>query len=105
MTVTILQNAPQRLRGVFSRYCLEVRAGVFVGRLDGKVRELLWSKVIELAGARTKGVMVWRTNNAQGYAFSTHGDDRRQPIIVDGLWLIGELPDDGTPTLDTLSPT
>lgn len=92
MTVYILENAPQKLRGILSRYCLEVRAGLFVGRLDARMRELLWKKVGQLAKQKTTGVMVWRTSNAQGYAFQTIGTGNREPVQMDGLWLIGEQP-------------
>ncbi len=108
MVVYVLENAPQRLRGVLSRYCLEVRAGLFVARLDARMRELLWEKVETLSREKTRGVMVWRESSAQGFAFRTIGDDRRVPIIVDGIWLIAEQPEEpvttGTPApLETIS--
>lgn len=90
MTVIELDRAPQRLRGVLSRYCLEIRAGLFVGRIDARMRELLWEKVEQLAGTATNGVMVWRERNEQGYAFRTIGKNRREPVLYDGLWLVAE---------------
>jgi len=92
MVVYALDNAPQKLRGMISRFCLEVRAGLFVGRLDGRMRELLWEKVLTLAVPDTRAVMIWREPNEQGYAFRTHGTDRRLPIIVDGIWLVTTPP-------------
>lgn len=92
MTVFVLENAPQRLRGILSRYCLEVRAGLFVGRLDARMRELLWEKVGQLARPRTTGALIWRTSNAQGYEFRTIGTGTREPVLMDGIWLIGEQP-------------
>ena len=92
MTVYVLENAPQKLRGILSRYCLEVRAGLFVGRLDARMRELLWEKVGQLARTRTTGAMIWRTANAQGYEFQTIGTGDREPVRMDGIWLIGEQP-------------
>ena len=100
MTVYILENAPQKLRGILSRYCLEVRAGLFVGRIDARMRELLWEKVGQLAKQKTNGVMIWRTSNAQGYAFQTIGTGSREPIEMDGIWLIGEQPP--TPDISTI---
>ena len=107
MTVYVLENAPQKLRGILSRYCLEVRAGLFVARLDKRMRELLWEKVGQLATQKTRGVLIWRTSNAQGYAFETFGSSDRTPIIYDGLWLIGEqtpLPDLSTIEIVNLTP-
>lgn len=97
MTVFALENAPQKLRGILSRYCLEIRAGIFVGRLDARMRERLWEKVGQLAKETTSGVIVWRTAGAQGYEFETYGNDRRTPIQVDGIWLIGEEPIENDP--------
>lgn len=88
MVVFNVESAPQRLRGLLSRWCLEVRAGLFVGRLDQKMRELLWEKITDLATVDTRAVMIWREPTEQGYAFRTHGKDRREPVVVDGIWLV-----------------
>ena len=60
MIVYSLENAPQRLRGLLARYCLEIRAGLFVGRIDARMRELLWEKITTLARDNTRAVMIWR---------------------------------------------
>ena len=88
MVIYSLDNAPQRLRGLLSRYCLELRAGLFVGRLDTRMRDLLWEKVEQLATKRTQAVLAWREPTEQGYAFRTLGRNRRTPIQVDGIWLV-----------------
>lgn len=93
MVIYSLELAPQRLRGVLARFCLEIRSGLFVGRLDGRMREQLWEKVLQLATKRTRAVMIWREPTEQGYAFRTYGKDRRQPIIVDGIWLVAMEPE------------
>ena len=60
MTIYSLERSPQKLRGMLSRYCLEVRAGLFVGRLDSRMRELLWEKVerISIKLLAKKGKMI-----------------------------------------------
>jgi CRISPR-associated protein Cas2 len=88
MVIYALDNAPQRLRGILSRYCLELRAGLFVGRIDARMRDLLWEKVEQLATRRTQAVLVWREPTEQGFAFRTFGSNRRTPVRVDGIWLI-----------------
>ncbi len=90
MTVFSLTNAPQRVRGLLSRYCLEVRAGLFVGRLDKRLRLKLWQVVEETATKKTAAVLAWRTPDAQGYAFKSFGPGTRQPVRYDGLWLVAE---------------
>lgn len=77
---------------MLSRYCLEVRAGLFVGRLDSRIRELLWEKIEQLATEKTSAVMIWRALNEQGYEFRTFGSDRRMPVLVDGIWLVQKQP-------------
>lgn len=58
MIVFNVDCAPQRLRGILSRWCLEVRAGLFVGRVDTRMRDLLWEKITGLATDETTAVMI-----------------------------------------------
>lgn len=92
MTMISLTQAPARTRGLLSRYCLEVRAGLFVGRLDKRMRQTLWAVVAEQATGKTSAVMAWGRPTAQGYAFKSLGPTSRRPVIVDGLWLVAEAP-------------
>ena len=92
MVVYSLTNAPQRTRGLLSRYCLEVRPGLFVGRLDKRMRLKLWGVILDDAGERTTAVMAWSRPTAQGYAFRSHGPAARRPVRYDGLWLVEEKP-------------
>ena len=41
MLVTVVENAPQRLRGRLAIWLLEVRAGVYVGNVSRRVREMI----------------------------------------------------------------
>ena len=93
MLVIVLENAPERLRGRLAIWLLEVRAGVYVGDLSKKVREMLWSQVV--AGIETgNAVMVWHTNNESGFDLMTIGKNRREPIDFDGLTLVSFRPPD-----------
>src|SRR5690606_7291670 len=92
MIVFNVTNAPQRTRGLLSRYCLEVRPGLFVGRLDKRLRLKLWRAVLDNSTAHTSAVMAWSRPTAQGYAFRSYGRDVRRPVLYDGLWLIEEAP-------------
>lgn len=90
MVIYSLTNAPQRTRGLLSRYCLEVRPGLFIGRLDKRMRLKLWGAVLDTATERTSAVMAWSRPTAQGYAFRSHGPNARRPVRYDGLWLVEE---------------
>jgi CRISPR-associated protein Cas2 len=87
MTVFVLERVPVGLRGVLTRWLLEVSAGVFVGSITALVRDLLWEKVTENSkGGRC--VLLHRTNNEQGFAIRMHGHEERQIVDMDGLQLI-----------------
>ena len=92
MTMISLTQAPARTRGLLSRYCLEVRSGLFVGRLDTRMRTTLWGVVQEQATPKTSAVLAWSRPTAQGFAFESFGPTSRRPVIVDGLWLVAESP-------------
>lgn len=88
MVVITLELVPPRLRGALTRWLTEVATGVYVGRVSTLVRDLLWEEVVEEAGAKGRVVMVYRTNNEQGYAIRMEGDSKRKIVELDGLQLV-----------------
>jgi len=87
MLVLVLERVPVSLRGELTRWLLEPKAGVFVGRVSGMVRDLLWEKVCK--EARGGGcLMVHNSNREQGFAIRMHGDPTRQVEDFEGLFLI-----------------
>lgn len=87
MTVVILERAHVSLRGVLTRWMLEVKVGVFVGTLSSRVRERLW----EVVCARNKEggcVLIHSTPCEQGFAVQTHGDTSRLVVDMEGLTLV-----------------
>ncbi|KIX10841.1 type I-E CRISPR-associated endoribonuclease Cas2e [Dethiosulfatarculus sandiegensis] len=91
MLVIVVENAPPRLRGRLAVWLLEIRAGVYVGKLSQRAREMVWDNVatgIEEGNA----VMAWTTNTEQGFDFRTLGKNRREPLELDGLKLVSFLP-------------
>ena len=46
MLVIVVENVPPRLRGRLAIWLVEVRAGVYVGDLSVKVREMIWSQMV-----------------------------------------------------------
>ena len=91
MLVIVLENAPHRLRGRLAVWLLEVRAGVYVGKVSARIRKMIWSQV-EAGLESGNAVMVWRTNSEPGYDFMTAGENRRIPREMDGIKLISFLP-------------
>lgn len=87
MVTVVTESVPPRLRGRLAVWLLEVRAGVYVGDVSRRVREMIWHQVSELA-EEGNVVMVWTTNTESGFDFITYGESRRVPIDLDGLRLV-----------------
>ena len=79
------------MRGRLAIWLLEIRAGVYVGKVSRRIREMIWDTVeegIEEANA----VMAWSTNTESGFDFLTLGENRRIPLEMDGIKLVSFLP-------------
>lgn len=87
MVVLILTAVKPGLRGELSRWMIEVKAGVFVGRLSGRIRERLWSKVIRDVD-KGSATMVCTARTEQGFEVRSHGDPDRIPLDFEGITLI-----------------
>lgn len=91
MVVIVLENVPPRLRGRMAVWLLEVRAGVYVGDVSKRVREMLW-ETVEKGLGEGNAVMAWTATNESGFAFVTLGSNRREPVELDGLQLVAFKP-------------
>lgn len=85
--VLILERVPPGLRGELTRWLLEPKAGVFVGRVSALVRDKLWEKA--RAQARGGGcLMIYASNNEQGYKIESWGRSSRLVEDFEGLLLV-----------------
>ena len=91
MITVVTENVPPRLRGRMAVWLLEIRAGVYVGEVSRKVREMIWDQIICLAGDGNV-VMAWATNTESGFDFITFGKNRRIPVDYEGLRLVSFTP-------------
>jgi CRISPR-associated protein Cas2 len=91
MTVVVTENVPPRLRGRLAIWLLQVRAGVYVGDVSRKIREMIWQQC-ETFIDDGNIVMAWATNTESGFDFQTLGENRRIPVELDGLRLVSFLP-------------
>ncbi len=96
MLVIVVENAPPRLRGRLAVWLLEIRAGVYVGNLSRRIREMVWGQ-IEKGIEEGNAVMAWSTNTESGYDFLTLGPNRRIPKEMDGIKLVSFLPENVDP--------
>ena len=92
MLVIVVENAPPRLRGRLAVWMLEIRAGVYIGKISRRVREMIWDQICDGIGDGN-AVMAWTTSTESGYDFLTYGANRRIPKEMDGLKLVSFLPE------------
>ncbi len=92
MLVIVAENIPPRLRGRLAIWLLEVRAGVYVGNVNRRIREMIWGQ-IEKGIEDGNAVMAWSTNTESGFDFMTLGQNRRIPIEMNGIKLVSFLPE------------
>ena len=91
MLVIVVENAPPRLRGRLAVWLLEIRAGVYVGKVSRRIQEMIWDQV-QAGIDEGNAVMAWTTNTEAGFDFETLGANRRIPSELDGVKLVSFLP-------------
>jgi len=96
MVLMLLERVAPSLRGELTRWLIQPQAGVFVGRVSALVRDKLWEKVVtslQAAKPRKKGrqrgaMMVYTTNNEQGFSIRVFGETDRRIEDFEGLFLV-----------------
>ena len=87
MVVLILERVPASLRGELSRWMLEPRTGVFVGKLSAIVRDKLWQKAARGAKGGA-GMLIFSSQTEQGFSMRMFGDTTRAMMDWEGLLLV-----------------
>jgi CRISPR-associated protein Cas2 len=87
MVVLILERVPLGLRGELTRWFLEPKAGVFVGRVSAMVRDKLWEKACGQAGGGAC-LMIYSSDNEQGFRIRSWGRMARSVEDFEGLFLV-----------------
>ncbi|WP_406690397.1 type I-E CRISPR-associated endoribonuclease Cas2e [Saccharopolyspora sp. ID03-671] len=86
VTVIVLTAVPPGLRGHLTRWLLEISPGVFVGHISARVREEMWTRIVEFV-AEGRALMVHSVRGEQRLAFQVHGHDWT-PVDFDGITLM-----------------
>lgn len=89
--VIVTENVPPRLRGRLAVWLLEVRAGVYLGNVSRRTREMIWQQ-LEAGHEQGNVVMAWAAATESGFEFQTLGKNRRVPVDFDGLRLVSFRP-------------
>lgn len=87
MVILILESAPRSLRGLLSRWFIEPRAGVFVGRVSAMVRDKLWDKIVETS-PESGAIMIHSAQTEQGFQTRIYGDTSRSLVSIEGVTLV-----------------
>ena len=91
LLVIVTENVPPRLRGRLAVWLLQIRAGVYVGDVSRRIREMIWEQCNVYFGGGNIA-MTWATSTESGFDFQTIGKNRRIPVDLDGLRLVSFLP-------------
>lgn len=86
----IVENCPNSLRGELSRWMIQPKAGVFVGKVSALVRDRIW----ELCVSKVRdgsAIQIWKANNEQGFSVRCHGTENRTLDDYEGLILVKEI--------------
>ncbi|QLH75188.1 MAG: type I-E CRISPR-associated endoribonuclease Cas2 [Methanomassiliicoccales archaeon] len=90
MLIMILESVPQSLRGELSRWMIEPRTGVFIGKVSGEVRDKLWDKCLESKKFGSV-IQIWNSNNEQGFSARAYGLKSKKFVDLDGLILVKDI--------------
>lgn len=101
MIVVVLSACPEGLRGHLTRWLMEVSAGVFVGDASRRVRDELWSRILEMIGTG-RALMVHSARTEQGFEIKNH-NHHWTPEDIEGLTLMRRPP--GGESADAPPPT
>ena len=87
MVVLMLERVPPGLRGDLSRWMIEPKSGIFLGRMTARLRDKIWEKAV----VGSKGgacLQAWSSPTEQGFIVRTHGDTSRKIVDLEGLHLV-----------------
>lgn len=90
MVVIVMEKASARLRGELTRWLMETKNGVFVGKISALVRDKLWEKICNEAPV-VSSLMIYSAANEQGFYIKMNGEPHRQVVEIEGLQFIKEV--------------
>lgn len=88
MIVISVVNVSIQLRGYLTRFLSEIQAGLFIGDVSARVRDLLWERIEKEMSEDGRATIAYDMDNEQGYIVKYLGGNRKV-IDLDGLQVIG----------------
>ena len=86
MMVMVLERVTPSLRGELTRWLIQPKTGVFVGRVSARVRDLLWEKITS-AKKGGAALLIYQDATEQGFSIRTAGRTSKVIEDFDGLFL------------------
>lgn len=86
LTVITLKNSTPSLRGDLSKWMQEIATGVYIGNFNSRIREYLWTRVLESVG-NGEATLSYASRNEIGYNFETY-NTKRKTIDFEGIPLV-----------------
>ena len=87
MITLVITACPQRIRGYLTRWLFEIEPGVYVGRVNKRVRDELWFTVTDEVKSG-KAIMTFPSRDTEsGFEIRVHRAQWK-PVDYDGLTLI-----------------
>ena len=86
MTIVVLTNCPPKLRGDMTKWFIEINTGVYVGRINSRVRQELWKRICENV-KNGQATMVFPAQGEQHMDVWVHNTTWR-PVDYDGIKLM-----------------
>lgn len=88
--VLVTERLSEGLRGVVSKWLVEVNPGIYVGTTSTRIREALWAEIGGWVLAHEVGyaLLIYPARNDQGFAMTSYGESAYEVGFYDGLALI-----------------
>jgi len=88
MVVLAAENLPEGERGEITRWLIEAKAGVFVGKVNSVIREKIWERVELSKSPDSSALMIYPANTEQGFVIKMTGSPRRYTVDFEGLTFV-----------------
>jgi len=88
MLVMMLEKSPASLKGLLSRWLIEVRSGVFLGNPSSRIRDVLWDRTVLHPRNHGYAIQIWTDQGPQGFSYRTWGEGGRELVDFEGIALV-----------------
>lgn len=92
MTVLIVENTPDKVRGLLKRWFIEPKPNVFVGTINKRTREKILQYILKYSPPDLAILAVFDDANSQGFSIRRFHDTSRIECSITGHYLIAVPP-------------